>query len=228
VRDRVERAGRRALQRALDRLEARQRDALEIRSGDPMADRFAAFGPNSRIEWPRVDLVNPASVAVGADTYIRRHLCIEAFAKPGDVIISFGDRVQVGYYCRFVAVNGIEIRDDAGIGHGSTITDTVHVFKDDEHASSGWKAPLRLGDPLIVGEGAWVGNNCVVTGGITIGERAITSANTVINRNVPPETVIGGNPARVFRHKRGGRWEWLIDPNDLDLETMVAVEERQG
>lgn len=216
------------LQRALDRIEAVQRDALEIRSGDPLSRRFASFGTNSRIEWPRVDLVNPAGVSIGSDTYIRTHLCIEAYSAPGQVVVRIGDRVQCGYYVRFVAVNGIDVGDDAGIGHGCTVTDTVHVFKNDDEAASGWKAPLRLGDGLRIGAGAWLGNNSVVTGGITIGEQAIASANTVINRNVPPETVVGGNPARVFRHKRNGKWEWVIDPSELDLETMLAVEERQG
>ena len=46
--------------------------------------------------------------------------------------------------------------------------------------------------------------------------------------NVPPDTVVGGNPARLMRQKRNGKWEWLTDPDELDLETQLAIAERQG
>ena len=218
---------RAALQPLFDRAESAARDILEIRTEDPLASRFASFVAISRIEWPRVAIVNPASVSIGEDTYIRRDVCIEALAVPGNVVLAIGDRVQVGYYVRFVALNGVFVGDDAGIGHGCTVTDTVHVFKDDD-APSGWKAPLRVGRPLRIGAGAWLGNNSVVTGGLEIGEGAITAPNSVINRNVPPETIVGGNPARVLRRKRAGQWEWLIDPDELDLETQLAAADRQS
>jgi len=212
------------LQLAVDGLERRYRDVAEIRSGDPLARRFASFGPGSRIEAPRVALGNPGSVAVGSGVYIRAHVCIEAMAPAGTTVLSFGDRVQVGYYCRFVALNGIEIGEDAGIGHGTTVADTVHVWKARDE-SGGWQAPLKVGQGLRIEPGAWIGNYNVVTGGITIGAGAITTPNSVINRSVPPDSIVAGNPAHVIRRKGAdGEWEWLIDPASLDLETQGAVE----
>jgi acetyltransferase-like isoleucine patch superfamily enzyme len=216
------------LQVWLDRLERIQQDAGTIRAGDPLALRFASFGKGSFVEAPRLALINPASISIGEETRIRAHVCIEALAPPGQVVIRIGSRVQLGYFCRFVAVNGIEIEDEAGIGHGATIADTIHDWKSQE-SDTGWKNPLKLGLPMRIERGAWIGNNSVVTGGITIGARAIVTPNSVINRNVPADTIVGGSPARVLRRKRpDGEWEWLIDPATLDLETQAAAAQRDG
>jgi acetyltransferase-like isoleucine patch superfamily enzyme len=212
------------LQRYAWRATQLHREVAEIRHGDPLAQMFARFGPGSRIEAPQILLNNPASVSIGDDTYIRAHVCIEAIASPDRVVLTIGSRVQIGYYVRFVALNGIEVADDAGVGHGSTVTDTVHEYKSQEEGG-GWQAPLKVGRPLRIGRGAWIGNNNVVTGGITIGDGAITVPNSVINRSVPAGTIVGGNPARVLRRRRpDGEWEWLIDPATLDLETQAAID----
>lgn len=224
----VKAGARRALQVALDRAESAVRSTLAIRTGDPLADRFASFGQRSTIEWPRTELVNPAGVRIGDDVHIRAHLCVEALAPPGGVVVDIGSHIHIGYGVRFVAVNGIVLEDNTAVGHGSTLTDTIHAYKEHDEGAAPWTAPLKVGDPLRLCSGAWIGNNNVVTGGITIGEGAITAANSVINRNVPPGTVVGGNPARLLRRRRAGSWEWLVDPAELDLETQLSILERQG
>ncbi|MCU1447914.1 MAG: hypothetical protein JWP02_84, partial [Acidimicrobiales bacterium] len=121
---RVLRQRRKWLQRAAYRLDALQREAGEIRSGDPMARIFAEFGARSRIEWPQTELMNPELVSIGSDVYVRKHLCIEAYGPRGAIVVRFGNQIQCGYNVRLVAFNGIEIADLVGIGHGSTISDS--------------------------------------------------------------------------------------------------------
>jgi acetyltransferase-like isoleucine patch superfamily enzyme len=184
------------LQRAVDRVTRLQVDVLEIRAGDPLARQFADFGPGSVIQAPRVALINPSGVAIGADVIVRSYLCIEALSPPGTVILRLGDRVNVGYHVRFVAWNGIEIAEDAGIGHGSTIADTVHDWSEVLDGRPPAESSFLPGPPLRIERGAWIGNNCVINGGITIGERAIVAPNSVVTRDVPAETMVSGNPGR--------------------------------
>jgi acetyltransferase-like isoleucine patch superfamily enzyme len=165
---------------------------------------------------------------VARDVYIRSYVSIEALSTPDTVVLRFGDRVQIGHFVRFVALNGIEIENDAGIGHGSTIADTIHEWKGAEEDQGLWQTPLKVGRPMRIGTGAWIGNNCVVTGGITIGARAIVGPNCVITRDVPAETVIGGSPPRMLRRKTAEGWQWLVDPASLELDVRNAAEERQG
>jgi acetyltransferase-like isoleucine patch superfamily enzyme len=210
---------RRLLQRGFAHLDALQRDAMEIRDGDVAAAAFASFGTGSRIEHPHRLSGNVKAVAVGADTYIRSGLRVEALAPPGALVITIGDHCQLGHDVRLVAVNGITVEDGVGIGHGATVADTIHDYKtvgDDEQP---WQAALKVGRPLVIEAGAWIGNNCVVTGGITIGARSIIGANSVISRDVPPDSIVAGNPAKLQRRKRAdGSWEWIVDPASVELE----------
>lgn len=180
------------------------------------------------IESPRTHLLNPAAIAVGSNTHIRAGLTIEALADQ-KVIVRVGDRVHVGLNVRMVAVNGIDIGDDVGVGHGATLADTIHDWKQANEGEASWQSTLKLGRSLVIGQGAWIGNNTVVAGGWTIGDRAIIGPNSVINRSVPPDTIVAGNPAHLQRHKLpSGEWEWLVDPATLDLELRDAAKERQG
>ena len=129
------------------------------------------------------------------------------------------DGVQLGHYVRVVAFNGIVMEELVGIGHGCTIADSVHDWKsvtDDEDRAL-WDTPAKLGRTLRIAKGAFLGNNCVVAGGITIGEWAIVDHNTVINKDVPPRSIIGGYPARVLRVRRpDGSWDVLDEPPLLE------------
>ena len=210
---------RRWLQRGFARLDALQREVMEIRDGDAAAAAFASFGAGSRIEHPHRLSGNVKAVAVGADTYIRSGLRVEALAPPGAVVITIGDHCQLGHDVRLVAVNGIKVADGVGIGHGSTVADTIHDYKSVGDEEQPWQAALKVGRPLVIEEGAWVGNNCVITGGITIGAGAIIGANSVVSRDVPPDSIVTGNPAKLQRRKRSdGSWEWVVDPATVELE----------
>ena len=215
-------------QRLLARIDNLQRELMEIRPGDPLAARFIAFGTGSRIEYPWLEMQGAGCIEIGSDVYVRSYCSFEILGVPPTPLLRLGDRVQCGHGVRFVAVNGIFIGADAGVGHGSTVTDTIHDYKGVEEGAAMWRAPLKLGRPLNLEDGCWVGNNCVVTGGITVGAGAIVGANSVINRDVPPETIVIGNPARIVRRKTATGWEWLVDPSTLDLETVQKAEERQG
>jgi acetyltransferase-like isoleucine patch superfamily enzyme len=199
----LRRRARDATQRVLARLDDLSQDFLEIRSGDPLARKFASFGSRSRIAWPRVRLENPAAVVIGEDVEIRSHLCIEALAYGRGPVLRIGDRCVIGHNVRFVALNGIELEEDCGIGHGITIADTMHDWRAAGPGDAPWRAPLTLGPPLRIESGAWIGNNCVVVGGLTIGARAIVAPNSVVTRDLLPDTMVSGNPARRVPYPRG-------------------------
>jgi acetyltransferase-like isoleucine patch superfamily enzyme len=206
-------------QLAFSKLDRWQRRSLEIRSGDAIARRFASFGSDSVIGYPRVELVGTESVVIGNDVTIRSYVAIEAMSTPDKVVLRVGDRSHIGHHVRFVAVNGIFLEDDVGIGHGTTIADTIHVWKDAADDQVAWQTPLKVGRPITIGRGAWIGNLCTITGGITIGAGSIIRPSSVITRDVPPDTMVGGNPPQVLRRKIDGRWEWMVDPSAFEIET---------
>lgn len=199
---RLQRPRRALLQRFFDRIERLRRDALAIGHGDPLAARFAEFGQGSRIASPRVALINPGSVAIGRDVEIRSGVCIEAYAPPGQVVLRLGDRTVVGHNVRLVAVNGIHVAEDCGIGHGVTIADTIHDWTEVMDGVPASRSSFVPGPPLRIERGAWIGNDCGLYRGITIGERAIVAPGSTVTRDVPPETMVSGNPARRVPYPR--------------------------
>jgi carbonic anhydrase/acetyltransferase-like protein (isoleucine patch superfamily) len=138
----------------------------------------------------------------------------------GDILI--GDDVLVDGKCsltfasRFAERPTLEIGDRTGIGHGCALTVArritigrdcriaggVHMFDSSGHPSD--PAARRAGAapspedvrPITLGDNVWVGRNAMIFPGVTVGEGSVVSAGAVVTSDVPPNTVVAGNPAR--------------------------------
>lgn len=110
--------------------------------------------------------------------------------------IRFGERVFLNSGCRFQDQGGIEIGDDVLIGHNAVITTLNHDLD-----------PARRADmipaPVRIGRGAWLGSNVTILPGVTVGEGAVIGAGSVVTKDVAPDTVVAGVPARHVRGRRG-------------------------
>jgi acetyltransferase-like isoleucine patch superfamily enzyme len=203
------------VRRAAQRLAARGWDALdrllEIRPGDPLAEQFAAFGANSRIGHPRRLITNPKAISIGSDVTINPGVVLEA-VHDAHPLITIGDGSYFGFNVRIVAVNGVELDNGVAIGHGVTLADTIHDYKQAEPGEHAWQARLKVGRPLRIEEGAWIGNGTVIAGGITLGRGCIIGANCSVSRDVAPYTLIAGNPAQTLRQRDdSGEWHAVDD-----------------
>lgn len=109
----------------------------------------------------------------------------DALIGPGTVLAA-GSIVNPG-----VVVGASVILNTAcSIDHHCRIGDAVHVCPG-----------VHLGGAVMVGAEAWVGIGATVVNGITIGERALVGAGAVVVRDVPPDVVVRGVPARVARRR---------------------------
>jgi acetyltransferase-like isoleucine patch superfamily enzyme len=92
---------------------------------------------------------------------------------------------------------GVTIEDDVFVGHGVMfINDTYPRATADGslQTEADWTV-----EPTRVKCGASIGSNCTVLSNVTIGERAIVGAGSVVTKDVPADTIVAGNPARVLR-----------------------------
>jgi acetyltransferase-like isoleucine patch superfamily enzyme len=77
------------------------------------------------------------------------------------------------------------------------VTDADHRF-DDPNRPVPWQGITTKG-PTRVGDNVWCGAHVVITSGVTVGERSVIGANSVVTEGIPPFSVAAGVPARVLR-----------------------------
>lgn len=106
--------------------------------------------------------------------------------------VSFGDDCFLNFGCTLLALGGINIGDGAFIGPHC-------VLATEYHPEDPAIRHTLLTKPITIGRNAWLGADVKVLAGVTIGENAIVAAGSVVNRDVPPNTVVAGTPAKVIR-----------------------------
>ena len=106
--------------------------------------------------------------------------------------IKIGKDVFVNSGCCFQDQGGVTLGDGCLVGHNV-------VFATLDHD----KRPGRRGDmtaaPIVVGKDVWIGAHATILKGVTIGDGAIVAAGAVVTRDVPPNTIAAGVPARVVK-----------------------------
>jgi len=115
---------------------------------------------------------DPARVRIGSGTFLNQ-----------GVMIAAAGLVEIGEHCM--------------LANGCMVTDADHRF-DDPDRPVPWQGFTSKG-PTRIGANVWLGAHVVVTGGVTIGERCVIGANSVVTRDVPAFSVAAGAPARVLR-----------------------------
>ncbi len=111
--------------------------------------------------------------------------------------IRVGDRVFINQNCTFYSLAAITIGDDVLIGPNVSLITSGHPV-----APSQRRAALT-GKPIVIEKGVWIAAGATVIGGVTIGENSVVAAGSVVAKDVPANTLVGGNPARVIRSIEG-------------------------
>ena len=109
---------------------------------------------------------------------------------------------RIGHNCKVSShtfiCEGVTIEDEVFIGHGVN-------FSNDNYPRATTAAGTLQSDsdwqvsPIVVRRGASIGTGATILGGISIGPRAIVGAGSVVTKDVPADTIVAGNPARIIR-----------------------------
>jgi acetyltransferase-like isoleucine patch superfamily enzyme len=91
----------------------------------------------------------------------------------------------------------VEIGDHCMFANGCFVTDANHRFDDPDRPIT-WQGFTSKG-PTRIGDNVWCGANVVITSGVTIGERSVIGANSVVLDDVEPFTIAAGAPARAIK-----------------------------
>ena len=106
--------------------------------------------------------------------------------------ITIADNVFINAGCKFQDQGGIFIDEGALIGHNVVLATLNHDMEVSKRQQL-HPAPIRIGKSV------WIGANATVCPGVTIGDGAIVAAGAVVTKDVEPNVVVGGIPAKVIR-----------------------------
>jgi acetyltransferase-like isoleucine patch superfamily enzyme len=116
---------------------------------------------------------------------------------PGEARIVIGAGTFLNLNVQVAAVELVEIGSHCMFANGCFVTDGNHRF-DDPVKPVPWQGFTTKG-PTRIGDNVWCGANVVVTSGVTIGERSVIGAGSVVTTDIPPYSIAAGAPAKVLR-----------------------------
>jgi acetyltransferase-like isoleucine patch superfamily enzyme len=109
---------------------------------------------------------------------------------------------RIGNHCKISShtfiCEGVTIEDDVFVGHNVTFINDMYPRATAEGGGLQTEADWVC-IPTFIRKGASVGSSATILAGVTVGERAIVGAGSVVTKDVPPGTIVAGNPARVLR-----------------------------
>ena len=144
-----------------------------------------------------------------------------------------GDKLILGKFCALA--RGVRfIMNGANHQMNGVSTYPFYIF------GNGWESVMPKADDIpykgdtVVGNDVWIGYDAIIMPGIKIGDGAIVAASSVVGSDVPPYSIVGGNPAKLIRMRFADSivqelleirwWDWSVDKITRNLTLIVAAD----
>jgi acetyltransferase-like isoleucine patch superfamily enzyme len=120
-------------------------------------------------------------------------LLLPPFYTAGGGEIRVGRNVFINQNCTFYDLGGLLIGDNVMIGPNVSLITASHPLEPSRRRG------VTIGKRIVIERNVWIAAGATVIGGVTVGENSVVAAGSVVTRDVPPNSLAGGNPARVIR-----------------------------
>jgi acetyltransferase-like isoleucine patch superfamily enzyme len=166
----------------------------------PPPHTFAAYGEGSWVV-PPARVARPERIAIGRKVVVMEHATLRVL-DGGDVaagdgpLLTIGDGSTFGRFATVVCGVGVHIGADVATSDSAMIFDTWET-SDGASYPPPWPA-----SPVIIEDGAYLGFNCIVYPGVTVGAGAFVGEGAVVTDDVPAHSIVYGNPATIR-----GQWD---------------------
>jgi acetyltransferase-like isoleucine patch superfamily enzyme len=118
---------------------------------------------------------------------------IPPFYATGGFDTTVGRNVFVNQNCTFYDLGGLAIADDVMIGPNVSLITSSHPIEPSRRRDG------VIAKPIVIERNVWIAAGATIIGGVTVGENSVVAAGAVVTKDVAPNTLVGGNPARVIR-----------------------------
>lgn len=147
----------------------------------------------------RMDVLPFNYFAIGKDSTIEDFATVNNGV--GDVVI--GDRTRIGLGC--VLIGPVRVGNDIMFAQNIVVSGLNYGYKDIHTPPSLQEVETKQ---ITIDDDVWIGANAVITAGVTIGRHSVIAAGSIVTKNVPPFSVVGGNPAKLLRQYNPETKEW--------------------
>lgn len=157
-----------------------------------------------------VTFQNPDTIHFGSNVSIGKYsyfLPLKRFAG-----INYCPRITIGNGCwigirnSFACINSIEIGNNVLFAGYVHITDHSHGYEDISMPVA--QQPLISKGGVVIEDQCWLGFGCEILSGVHIGKHSIVAARAVVTKNVPPYSIVAGNPARIVKKYNFDNKHW--------------------
>lgn len=132
-----------------------------------------------------------------------KNLCVFAplYCEYG-VNIIVGNECFINYNCTLLDISPITLGNSVWIGANVNIVTPEHPLIAEERINQNYpdgRHDLEFSRPIVIKDNCWICSGATITGGVTIGENSVVAAGAVVTKDVPPNCIVGGVPAKVIR-----------------------------
>lgn len=173
-----------------------------------------------------VQVSGKANIYIGDGSTIGDNTWLAASPNDEKIRMRIGRCVLVGRQSMLSTGGYMEIGDYCIFAPRVYISDADHVFSDPYQPIA--QQGSTLGRSVIVEENCWLGINTVITGNITIGRGSVIAANTTVRKDIPPFSVVAGNPSKIFKmfNLETKIWERIF--HDDDVQRIIKTNNEIG
>jgi len=158
------------------------------------------------VKLPIIDIRNGGKISIGSNVtltsdnvgyHLNMYSPVKLYAdRPGAEIV-IGDNTRIHGSC-------IHAYEKISIGNNCLIAANTQIMDGSGHDLSFENPANRINTtgttkPVIIEDNVWIGANCIILPGVTIGQGSIIGAGSVVTKSIPPMVVAGGNPAKVIK-----------------------------
>lgn len=167
-----------------------------------IAPQFDSLGRDLQVAHPRQLVIFGGNIHIGefAQLIAAPDNCIRFTTWPSKKHgCGAGGRISIGDYCLVSPGVRISAEQSIRIGHNVMFAANVYISDSDWHGIYNRIRPFRCSKPVVIADNVWLGERVIVNKGVTIGENSVVGAGSVVTKDIPPNSIAAGNPARVIK-----------------------------